>query len=141
MALFAAADDDSKSGGTLFFASQVSDDVEAVVKESKASKEASEPSSLTSTTNEATTTPAAAAAANDDVKSDDNETPSVKLFDTSTLQEANDALTSVGWAGVAPMQGEGEMTSEDPFVQQIDESIMKEMGVGLDQLLNPAKVS
>jgi hypothetical protein len=33
------------------------------------------------------------------------------------------------------------MTSDDPFVQQIDESIMKEMGVGLDQLLNPAKVS
>ncbi len=146
MALFAAADDDSKSGGALFFASEVSDYDEAVVEESKASKEASEPTSLTSTTNEATTTPAAAAAAaaaaaNDDVKSDDNETPSVKLFDTSTLQEANDALTSVGWAGVAPMQGEGEMTSEDPFVQQIDESIMKEMGVGLDQLLNPAKVS
>ena len=138
MALFAAADDDSKSGGTLFFASEVSDDDEAVVEESKASKEASEPTSLpSSTTNEATT----AAAANDDVKSDDNETPSVKLFDTSTLQEANDALTSVGWAGVAPMQGDGEMTSEDPFVQQIDESIMKEMGVGLDQLLNPAKVS
>ena len=137
VALFAAADDDSKSGGTLFFASEVSDDDEAVVEESKASKEASEPSSLTSTNNEATT----AAAANDDIKSDDNETPSVKLFDTSTLQEANDALTSVGWAGVAPMQGDGEMTSEDPFVQQIDESIMKEMGVGLDQLLNPAKVS
>ena len=39
------------------------------------------------------------------------------------------------------MQGEGEMTSEDPFVKQIDESIMAEMGVGLDQLLNPAKVS
>ena len=137
VALFAAANDDSKSGGTLFFASEVSDDDEAVVEESKASKEASEPTSLTSTTNEATT----AAAANDDIKSDDNETPSVKLFDTSTLQEANDALTSVGWAGVAPMQGDGEMTSEDPFVQQIDESIMKEMGVGLDQLLNPAKVS
>ena len=33
------------------------------------------------------------------------------------------------------------MTSEDPFVKQIDESIMEEMGVGLDQLLNPAKVS
>ena len=39
------------------------------------------------------------------------------------------------------MQGEGEMTSEDPFVKQIDQSVMDEMGVGLDQLLNPAKVS
>lgn len=121
MALF--ANDDGKSGGTLFFASEVSDETE--VEESKAAKETSEPSSATST---------------DQVKSD-NDQSSVKLFDTSTIQEANDALTSVGWAGVAPMQGEGEMTSEDPFVQQIDESVMEEMGVGLDQLLNPAKVS
>ena len=36
--------------------------------------------------------------------------------------------------------GEGEMTSEDPFVQQIDASVRGEMGVGLDELLNPAKV-
>ena len=28
-----------------------------------------------------------------------------QLFDSSTLAEANDALSSVGWAGVAPMQG------------------------------------
>jgi hypothetical protein len=39
------------------------------------------------------------------------------------------------------MQGEGEMTSEDPFVKLIDQSVQEEMGVGLDQLLNPAKVS
>ena len=32
------------------------------------------------------------------------------------------------------------MTSEDPFVQQIDASVRGEMGVGLDELLNPAKV-
>ena len=73
--------------------------------------------------------------------SDDNEAKSMtntQLFDSSTLAEANDALTSVGWA--TPMQGDGEMTSEDPFVKQIDESIRGEMGVGLDELLNPAKV-
>lgn len=38
------------------------------------------------------------------------------------------------------MEGDGELTSEDPFVKQIDESIRGEMGVGLDELLNPAKV-
>ena len=73
--------------------------------------------------------------------SDDNEAKSMtntQLFDSSTLAEANDALRSVGWA--TPMQGDGEMTSEDPFVKQIDESIRGEMGVGLDELLNPAKV-
>mmetsp|Transcript_22837 Transcript_22837/g.49409 ORF Transcript_22837/g.49409 Transcript_22837/m.49409 type:complete len:350 (+) Transcript_22837:126-1175(+) len=64
-----------------------------------------------------------------------------QLFDSSTLAEANDALASVGWGGVAPnMEGDGELTSEDPFVKQIDESIRGEMGVGLDELLNPAKV-
>mmetsp|Transcript_11202 Transcript_11202/g.16885 ORF Transcript_11202/g.16885 Transcript_11202/m.16885 type:complete len:390 (-) Transcript_11202:39-1208(-) len=120
VALFAAADDNDKSGGTLFFATVA----EETTAESKSTEETKEPSPSSS---------------NDD-NSDTTEQPPVKLFDTSTLQEANDALTSVGWAGVAPMQGEGEMTSEDPFVKQIDESIMAEMGVGLDQLLNPAKV-
>jgi len=124
MALFAAADDNDKSGGTLFFASVAEEETTA---ESKPTKETKEPSPSAST--------------NDDKSDTTEQQPSVKLFDTSTLQEANDALTSVGWAGVAPMQGEGEMTSEDPFVKQIDESIMAEMGVGLDQLLNPAKVS
>jgi len=38
------------------------------------------------------------------------------------------------------MQDDVEMTSEDPFVKAIDESIRGEMGVGLDELLNPAKV-
>ena len=73
------------------------------------------------------------------------EAPSEKsnnqLFDSGTLAEANDALSNVGWSGVAPIQGDGEMTSDDPFVKQIDESIRGEIGVGLDELLNPAKVS
>ena len=46
--------------------------------------------------------------------------------------------------GVAPLKNEGveEMTEvSDEFVKQIDESIREEMGVGLDELLNPAKVS
>jgi hypothetical protein len=65
---------------------------------------------------------------------------------TSTLQrdrpqeifnEANDALTSVGWS--TPMTAE-ELTSDDPFVQSINASIQKESGVALEELLNPAKV-
>eukprot|EP00584_Thalassiosira_punctigera_P009302 CAMPEP_0172535316 /NCGR_PEP_ID=MMETSP1067-20121228/7382_1 /TAXON_ID=265564 ORGANISM="Thalassiosira punctigera, Strain Tpunct2005C2" /NCGR_SAMPLE_ID=MMETSP1067 /ASSEMBLY_ACC=CAM_ASM_000444 /LENGTH=355 /DNA_ID=CAMNT_0013320245 /DNA_START=13 /DNA_END=1080 /DNA_ORIENTATION=- len=66
--------------------------------------------------------------------------PSNQLFDSATLAEANDALSGVGWAGVAPMSGEGEMTSDDPFVRSIDESVRRDTGVGLDELLNPAKV-
>ncbi|KAL7493595.1 hypothetical protein ACHAWT_002540 [Skeletonema menzelii] len=132
MALFAAADDDTKSGGaTLFFASEVLTEEDTA--ESKAAKETSE--SLPTTE----ALPSAAVTI-DDKSSSSTSPPKTQLFDSSTLQEANDALTSVGWAGVAPMQGEGEMTSEDPFVKQIDQSVMDEMGVGLDQLLNPAKV-
>lgn len=70
-----------------------------------------------------------------------NEESNNQLFDSGTLAEANDALSNVGWSGVAPIQGDGEMTSDDPFVKQIDESIRGEIGVGLDELLNPAKVS
>jgi hypothetical protein len=33
-----------------------------------------------------------------------------------------------------------ELTSADPFVRSIDASIQREMGVSLDELLNPAKV-
>jgi len=58
--------------------------------------------------------------------------PSQAVFD-----EASDALTSVGWS--APMLSD-EMTSEDPFVQRIDAQIQEDFGVGLDGLLNPAKV-
>eukprot|EP00560_Eucampia_antarctica_P007714 CAMPEP_0197827048 /NCGR_PEP_ID=MMETSP1437-20131217/3924_1 /TAXON_ID=49252 ORGANISM="Eucampia antarctica, Strain CCMP1452" /NCGR_SAMPLE_ID=MMETSP1437 /ASSEMBLY_ACC=CAM_ASM_001096 /LENGTH=345 /DNA_ID=CAMNT_0043427761 /DNA_START=88 /DNA_END=1125 /DNA_ORIENTATION=- len=53
------------------------------------------------------------------------------------LDEAGDALRSVGWA--APLASE-EMTSADPFVQRINAQIQKESGVDLDELLNPAKV-
>lgn len=53
------------------------------------------------------------------------------------IDEANDALTSVGWS--APMVSD-ELTSDDPFVQRINAQIQAESGVDLDQLLNPAKV-
>lgn len=60
-------------------------------------------------------------------------------FSQEVMDEAADALSSVGWA--APTSdNDAEMTSEDPFVQSIDASIQKEMGVSLDELLNPAKV-
>jgi len=52
-------------------------------------------------------------------------------------EEADAALAAVGWA--APSD-DAELTSDDPFVKQINESIMKDVGVGLDELLNPAKV-
>jgi len=85
------------------------------------------------------------AAGNED---DDDDTTGQRqqqpLFDPSTLAEANDALASVGWSGVSapgiPNGEGGELTSEDPFVRSIDEGIRGEMGVGLDELLNPAKV-
>ena len=54
------------------------------------------------------------------------------------LDEASDALMSVGWS--APMV-EDELTSDDPFVKRINAQIQKESGVDLDELLNPAKVS
>lgn len=53
------------------------------------------------------------------------------------MDEASDALMSVGWS--APMSGD-ELTSDDPFVQRINQQIQKESGVDLDELLNPAKV-
>lgn len=55
----------------------------------------------------------------------------------AVLDEASDALQSVGWS--SPMS-EGELRSDDPFVQRIEAQIMEESGVGLDGLLNPAKV-
>ena len=60
------------------------------------------------------------------------------VFSTEVQQEAKEVLEKVGWA--RPLDGDGEMTSEDPFVQQIDASIRDDFGVGLDDLLNPAKV-
>ena len=55
----------------------------------------------------------------------------------AVFDEASDALQSVGWA--SPI-AEGEMTSDDPFVRRIEAQIMEESGVGLEELLNPAKV-
>ena len=54
-----------------------------------------------------------------------NDKKGVQLFSEETLQEANDALSSVGWSGVAPASASlniaedqmGELTSDDPFVQ------------------------
>ncbi len=54
----------------------------------------------------------------------------------ATQSDAQDALNSVGWS----IPAEGDLTSDDPFVQLIDRSIQKDMGVSLDELLNPAKV-
>jgi len=61
---------------------------------------------------------------------------------TKVLDEANEALTNVGWSvAPPPLMEEGELTSDDPFVQQIDEGIRNDFGVGLNDLLNPAKVN
>ena len=57
-------------------------------------------------------------------------------FLRATQSDAQDALNSVGWS----IPAEGDLTSDDPFVQLIDQSIQKDMGVPLDELLNPAKV-
>mmetsp|Transcript_24569 Transcript_24569/g.48859 ORF Transcript_24569/g.48859 Transcript_24569/m.48859 type:complete len:420 (+) Transcript_24569:100-1359(+) len=70
----------------------------------------------------------------------------LQLFSSETLAEANDALANVGWTsrpdlvGAQDDDGDLTLTSDDPFVQQIDRAIQSEMGVSLDQLLNPAKV-
>jgi len=62
---------------------------------------------------------------------------------SSILEEANDALTNVGWSirTPTPINEDGEaMTSDDPFVKYINEGIQKDFGVELNDLLNPAKV-
>jgi hypothetical protein len=60
------------------------------------------------------------------------------FFSEEVQQEAKEALESMGWA---PPVDDGEMTSDDPFVQQIDAGIQRDFGVSLDDLLNPAKVN
>eukprot|EP00591_Stephanopyxis_turris_P002487 CAMPEP_0195514540 /NCGR_PEP_ID=MMETSP0794_2-20130614/5890_1 /TAXON_ID=515487 /ORGANISM="Stephanopyxis turris, Strain CCMP 815" /LENGTH=326 /DNA_ID=CAMNT_0040642795 /DNA_START=31 /DNA_END=1011 /DNA_ORIENTATION=- len=52
-------------------------------------------------------------------------------------EDANEALASVGWA---PPTSDEELSSDDPFVQNIEAGIQRDMGVSLDELLNPAKV-
>ena len=64
-------------------------------------------------------------------------TSSTSTRQQEVMEEASDALASVGWA---PPREDGEMTSDDPFVRDIDAGIQRDMGVGLDELLNPAKV-
>ena len=60
------------------------------------------------------------------------------IFSEDVQQEAREVLEKVGWA--RPMQEDGELTSDDPFVQQINDGIRRDFGVDLDDLLNPAKV-
>jgi len=71
-----------------------------------------------------------------------NKSKMSSVFSESVQSEAREVLENVGWAGVAPNLGDPEqpMTSDDPFVQNIDAGIRKDFGVGLDDLLNPAKV-
>mmetsp|Transcript_19764 Transcript_19764/g.54962 ORF Transcript_19764/g.54962 Transcript_19764/m.54962 type:complete len:217 (-) Transcript_19764:556-1206(-) len=59
------------------------------------------------------------------------------VFSQDVQDEAKAALESVGWARPG---ADEEMTSEDPFVQQINAEIRRDVGVDLDELLNPAKV-
>jgi len=72
----------------------------------------------------ATTATATASAARNEPKSD------VRV-------DAESALASAGWM---TLPEEGELTSDDPFVQMIDAGIRRDVGVSLDELLNPAKV-
>jgi len=67
----------------------------------------------------------------------DDESPTPISQSQAILDEASDALQSVGWS--APM-ADNELTSDDPFVKRIEAQIFEESGVNLDQLLNPAKV-
>lgn len=69
-------------------------------------------------------------------------TPTEISTSQAVLDEASDALSSVGWLppSASGGEGDGELTSDDPFVKMIDEQIQKESGVTLDELLNPAKV-
>lgn len=56
---------------------------------------------------------------------------------TEIEEEAAKALASVGWA---PPTNDEDLTSDDPFVKRINDEIMRDMGVELDELLNPATV-
>jgi hypothetical protein len=87
-----------------------------------------------------TTTTTTAGETTDDDTSKKGKTSSI--FSESVQNEAREVLEKVGWAGVAPDMDDPEqpMTSDDPFVQNIDAGIRSDFGVGLDDLLNPAKV-
>jgi hypothetical protein len=71
--------------------------------------------------------------------STDNEegsTTSISDRASTAQSEAQEALTAVGWS----LPAQGDLTSDDPFVQAIDASIQRDIGVSLEELLNPAKV-
>jgi len=78
----------------------------------------------------------------DDADGDSSKGKMSSIFSESVQSEAREVLEKVGWSGVAPNLDNPEqpMTSDDPFVQNIDAGIRKDFGVGLDDLLNPAKV-
>mmetsp|Transcript_12535 Transcript_12535/g.26416 ORF Transcript_12535/g.26416 Transcript_12535/m.26416 type:complete len:345 (+) Transcript_12535:179-1213(+) len=78
----------------------------------------------------------------DENDSNANASKKSSVFSESVQEEAREVLEKVGWGGVAPDMTDPEqpMTSDDPFVQNIDAGIRKDFGVGLDDLLNPAKV-
>ena len=50
--------------------------------------------------------------------------------------DAETALANVGWS----MPAEGALNSDDPFVRAINAGIQRDVGVALEDLLNPAKV-
>ena len=69
--------------------------------------------------------------------SDAGPPPSVLQQKNAVLVEAESALANVGWMSLPE---DGELTENDPFVQEIDAGIVRDYGVRLDELLNPAKV-
>jgi hypothetical protein len=52
--------------------------------------------------------------------------------------DAESALQNTGW--LLTSEKSGDMTADDPFVQMIDAGIQRDVGVSLEELLNPAKV-
>lgn len=52
--------------------------------------------------------------------------------------DAESALQNTGW--LLSKDDDGDMTADDPFVQMIDAGIQRDIGVSLEELLNPAKV-
>jgi hypothetical protein len=57
--------------------------------------------------------------------------------DSEIRRDAAAALSNVGWSAPAD---DGSLTADDPFVRSIDRGIQRDFGVGLEDLLNPAKV-
>lgn len=70
-------------------------------------------------------------------RNEENKVSSTTSTSAQVMEEASDALNNVGWA---PPMNDEEMTSDDPFVKSIDDGIRADFGVGLNELLNPAKV-